>query len=778
MAEETTPSGNGIWIAGEFFALSGGVKCVTFKEAPEWDEFSAKPPGGEYDKVWAERSYKDSTGAKKKAATLDDLRTAVEVIILHTDGLNNAKQTHQTLLNKGLSTHFIVDWDGTIYQTLDPLYAGYHAAEQNFRSIGIDMNNDLPELHGKDKGKEYPYGPGQTDPKFKRPVSELMEIQGSKKQSYGYTDPQYTACIELLKVLCDTLNIAKQPPLDEKGEVVNRMLDDAMGFKGFAAHWHTSPTRWDPGPGFDWMRVYHALRGEHNSFPVVIEEKQNVAELLAPDKVFAAAQKVYQNNEMGGGGYFPIGLNQNWHGGVHFVMPRGTEVHAMMDGVLVAARFGNKTSVFGDRTPLGHNNFVLLRHEIPMPKTPTLRVFSLYMHLDDMEVDPANPKYEWVRQALRVYKGEDELTEEALDMGATKDEVEKEKEKEEAEAAAADKELGQDEGKRASEVKPCLEIGYKLGGLRSGAVALFDIEPVDRQIKVKAGEVIGGVGEFGETGEAKAQVHVEVFADESWKKSIDMGVHSRHWVEVAEDVESNLRVETEDILNLFQTSGNRRKHNSFFRQVQRQVLPAEVEEFYSSQGDNEKAKDWLRKAITRHVSEWSDQVDWVKALVKGQTWADKVREVDTLFQDRTGAYRMGIFSAEIRKFLPFIWLTQEVAEHIGLAFKEWTGVVYHFHPVHFMLWLTYNSSSRVKALSTGKSMKQLKKEADKVRKAEEASRIEGKLDREMADDWSSLDQEEFTDSIEETSPTEVLKDYWGKRAPDEWEPPRAQSEES
>ena len=764
--------GHSIWIAGEAYPLAGNVPVKTFVEEPEWDfmKFTPPPDSGRA-KYWFPRRVKIEGEGVRAARNIEELRKGVELVVLHTDGMLDAAGCHRVLLDRGLSTHFMVDWDGTVIQSMDPINVSLHAGEQNLRSVGIDLNNDLPEVH-KDKARKYPYRPGpMSDKKYRRPRSEMVEINGSRKQSYGYTDAQYISLVELLKVLCDVLDIPKQPPLNARSEIIYTLLEDMEGFQGVGAHWHFSPTRWDPGPGFDWQRVYHALRGEHNSFPIVLDAGQNVADLLAPTKVKAAAQRLYEANEQNGDGFYPMGVNQNWHGGLHIPAPKGTEVHALMDGVLVAARVGNPNSEYGADTPLGSNNFVLLRHDIPIPKSKPLRVFSLYMHLDEIKIDPVAPAYNWLQQTFRVYRGEDEKDADALDMSGAED-LRKDEIEHKPDAVDPSFEPHMDDRRRtAKDIKPYLDVGYKLAGLKRGAIALFDVEPAERQIRVKAGEVVGAVGPFGGGSEQRYQVHVEVFADGTWKKAVDLGVHARYWVEIEEDVDSNLRVETDDILNLFQTSTNRRRHRSFFRRVHRDVLPSEVAEFFALPGQNQEAKEWLRKAVTRHVSEWSDQVDWVSALAAGQTWSEKVHGFDTLFQDRGGVYRAGVFTNEIRKFLPFIWLNADVAEHIGLKIKgKWNGVLYHFHPIHFMLWITYHSSSRVKALSVGKTAKQLRKELKKHIAEENARRLDATA-FENAEDFHETD-DDWLYQLDDVTPDDVLKDYMGRRPDqDEWPVP-------
>ncbi len=753
----------GIWICGEWHPLAGNVRVVTFRDDPYWDYRNVQaPPGVERERyLLPRRARVEGVGTVPVGTNLEYARQATEVAILHTDGLRTARLTQQVLIAKGLSTHFIIDWDGTLYQCADPgTYVALHAAEQNRRSVGIDLNNDLPELHGRHKGQAYRH-PEEADPKLhRRPVSEVMRINGARVQSYGYTDPQYITLIELIKVVCSVLDIPMEHPVDERGEVIASMLDDPFGFRGIAAHWHTSANRWDPGPGFDWQRLYHALRGEHNSFPMLTRAGQNVADLLAPELVHEAANELYRNNERGGGGYYPIGINQNWHGGIHLHGPRGREVHAMVDGVLVAARFGQGRTGSEHNTPLGSNNFVLLRHDIPMPRTETLRVFSLFMHLENLDTEHNTPPVEWLRKVVRLHEGEEREREEALDLSALREDD-----------PLADIGLQDyDDPLGMQSAEPYLEVGRRLAALRRGQVALFDLEPEDRRILVPAGETIGQLGMFDDGDGMKPMVHVEVFADGSWQKAIDMGTHARFWVEIEEDVGRSLRIETDDILGLFTGTSRRRHSRSFFQRKNREVLPTTIEDFFAVPGENETAREWLRKAITRHVSEWSDQVNWVKALADAQTWAEKTQQFDRLFRDRTARRRDGVFTREIRRFLPFVWLNSEVAEHIGLRFGgEWNGLLYHFHPLYFMLWLTFNSSSRVQALSRGMSARRLRQERERRRREDERRRIEGASPDE-AEDFPT-DDETWVTELEEDSPEEVLRDFWGRPAPDEWRPP-------
>ena len=75
-------------------------------------------------------------------------------------------------------------------------------------------------------------------------------------------------------------------------------------------------------------------------------------------------------------------------------------------------------------------------------------------------------------------------------------------------------------------------------------------------------------------------------------------------------------------------------------------------------------------------------------------------------------------SLALMAVLPYVWLTEDVAEHIGLDVEEYNGVLYHFHPIHFLLWLTYHSSQRIQVVSKGLTLKQIKRRRRERRKKE------------------------------------------------------------
>ena len=111
-------------------------------------------------------------------------------------------------------------------------------------------------------------------------------------------------------------------------------------------------------------------------------------------------------------------------------------------------------------------------------------------------------------------------------------------------------------------------------------------------------------------------------------------------------------------------------------------------------------------------------------------------------------------------------LTEEVAKHLQLdTGKEWTGVLYHFHPIHFVMWLSFHTNSRLRVLAKGKDKKALAELKKKEQAAAEARRLAGEFPEEDPAEMGS--DEDGT--IDVKSPTEVLEELWDvEQAPNEW----------
>lgn len=69
----------------------------------------------------------------------------VDKVITHWDVCIDAHDCYKVLNAKGISTHFVIDWDGTIYQLVDLAHEAWHAGIGwiNRSSIGIDFSTPV-----------------------------------------------------------------------------------------------------------------------------------------------------------------------------------------------------------------------------------------------------------------------------------------------------------------------------------------------------------------------------------------------------------------------------------------------------------------------------------------------------------------------------------------------------------------------------------------------------------------------------------------------------------
>lgn len=218
--------------------------------------------------------------------SLDLLREHVDQFVLHYDVCGTSQVCFRVLHDmRGLSVHFMLDIDGTIYQTLDLKERAWHATRSNDRSIGIEIANmgaysinqtaaPLQEWYKQDEaGKTYIRIPDRlkgggvrdTTSVLRPARNELIvgEINGTTYRQYDFTPQQYAALIRLTAALNEVFpKIKLDAPRDASGNVVPGVLDDAAweSFGGVLAHYHVQKEKQDPGPAFQWDYVLGEAR--------------------------------------------------------------------------------------------------------------------------------------------------------------------------------------------------------------------------------------------------------------------------------------------------------------------------------------------------------------------------------------------------------------------------------------------------------------------------------------------------------------------------------------
>ncbi len=228
-----------------------------------------------------ERGIPRVSGSSESVALLGG---AVDQIVLHFDVCGLSRTCFDVLHNqRGLSAHFLLDIDGTIYQTLDLRETAWHATKANDRSIGIEIaqigarkpaeSAEFEEWYSIDELGTYidiprRLGDGgvRTSPFRGRPASlGLVEgrINGTRLVQYDFTHEQYESLTRLVSTLMDVLpRIERTVPVNELGEVpMGRLTDeDYESFRGVLGHYHVQDNKLDPGPAFDWDRLMSRLR--------------------------------------------------------------------------------------------------------------------------------------------------------------------------------------------------------------------------------------------------------------------------------------------------------------------------------------------------------------------------------------------------------------------------------------------------------------------------------------------------------------------------------------
>ncbi len=208
------------------------------------------------------------------------LPDSVDQFVIHYDVCGTSRQCFKVLHDlRGLSVHFMLDIDGTIYQTLDLKERAWHATTSNHRSVGIEIAN----MGAYGAGEKEPFAQWYaTDPDGKtrltipasmgdggvrtagfvgRPIrNEIITgtINGRSLRQYDFTPQQYESLAKLTATLCTIFpKITPDYPRDADGQLINdRLPDDQLAaYQGLIGHFHIQKNKVDPGPAFQWDRL-------------------------------------------------------------------------------------------------------------------------------------------------------------------------------------------------------------------------------------------------------------------------------------------------------------------------------------------------------------------------------------------------------------------------------------------------------------------------------------------------------------------------------------------
>lgn len=286
-------SGDEIVVAGHY--IHTGTKVVTWLDAGGYDATSPRcaftkralptaPAKGcnTPSRIGSGRFLNAPRAPNVKPGTtrgdLETLRSQVDAVVVHYDEAYTSANCFKVLQDvRGLSCQFLLDLDGTIYQTCDLRERARHAGIANDRSVGIEIAhagtlNKSRRAHytSDEKGTVFtvPKGVhrGNLPPGSFRLASKLTfkgTIQGRELEQYDFTKPQYDALAHLLAALSKIFPLVRlKAPRTANGGVVPHVLPTAQlaAFKGVIGHYHVSKAKVDPGPAFQWDRVLKRAR--------------------------------------------------------------------------------------------------------------------------------------------------------------------------------------------------------------------------------------------------------------------------------------------------------------------------------------------------------------------------------------------------------------------------------------------------------------------------------------------------------------------------------------
>ena len=251
------------------------------------------------------------------------LQQHVDQFVLHYDVCGVSRQCFRILHDvRGLSVQFMLDIDGTIYQTMDLKERAWHATSSNDRAIGVEIANigaygpgekdPFEQWYTREPAPSHNGATGETKLRITIPErlgdggvrtpnfvgsparSEMIlgEVQGRQLRQYDLTPQQYDSLIKLTAALHRVLpRIELDYPRDESGRLIAARLtpERLENYHGVMGHYHIQKDKADPGPALQWDKVINGARRALREPQLPPGDWINNSGVGAPQSVPAAA---------------------------------------------------------------------------------------------------------------------------------------------------------------------------------------------------------------------------------------------------------------------------------------------------------------------------------------------------------------------------------------------------------------------------------------------------------------------------------------------------------
>ena len=156
--------------------------------------------------------------------------------VTHWDVCLSSKSCASVLANRGISVHFCIDNDGTIYQLLDMQHGAWHAGGRSWNqsSVGVEISN---AYYTKYQSWYVSNGFGE------RPIQSGVKCHNSTLEDHlGFYPIQLEALAALYEAVHNALGIPYQTPENKYGVDSKARAND---FEGFCSHYHLTSGKID-----------------------------------------------------------------------------------------------------------------------------------------------------------------------------------------------------------------------------------------------------------------------------------------------------------------------------------------------------------------------------------------------------------------------------------------------------------------------------------------------------------------------------------------------------
>jgi len=196
----------------------------------DWDKFVLWSEKGGMEA--ARGTYYDYSGRPERK---------IRYFVNHWDVCLNSKSCQDVLNRRGVSVHFLIDNDGTIYQTMDMQHAAWHAGSSrtNRPSVGVEISNAYYPRY-QDWYVKNGFG--------ERPLIEDAWVHGSRLDPFtGFYPVQLDALKSLWRAIHGATGIPYEAPTNQFGKTSTKYEQNvAYGdFEGFVSHYHVSKNKID-----------------------------------------------------------------------------------------------------------------------------------------------------------------------------------------------------------------------------------------------------------------------------------------------------------------------------------------------------------------------------------------------------------------------------------------------------------------------------------------------------------------------------------------------------